>query len=73
VAYATQKFTHQELRIAQLEAALTDVLKIVDGLTAESGRLIEYDEEDAFRRGEWFDSTEIFNIENARAALKAKP
>jgi len=41
----------------------------LDELVLESGRSIEYGEEDSFRRGEWFESRELMAIEEARTVL----
>tara|TARA_R110000782_G_scaffold218427_1_gene305794 strand:- start:21511 stop:21879 length:369 start_codon:yes stop_codon:yes gene_type:complete len=55
--------------VKRLRLAMTDVLGLLDDLVTESGRSVEYDEEDAFRRGEWFDDADTARIEAARAAL----
>jgi len=57
-------------RIAELEAALRNCVEMLDQLVDESGRSIEWDEEDPFRRGEWFWPEDLAKIEIARAALK---
>lgn len=54
---------------ARLRAALEACVNMLDDLVAESGRGIEYGEEDAFRMGEWFDDHELRDIDTARAAL----
>ena len=63
-------------RIEELEAKLTKAVDafspcvdMLDALVAESGRYVEYGEEDAFRMGEWFEPEELQSIEHARAAL----
>lgn len=53
----------------RLRAALEACVNMLDDLVAESGRGIEYGEEDAFRMGEWFDDHELRDIDTARAAL----
>jgi hypothetical protein len=59
------------LDAAGLVAAARRLLVMVDALKTESGRGIDYGEEDAFRMGEWFDKEEEAHIEEARAALAA--
>jgi hypothetical protein len=49
--------------------ALRDCADLLDGLVAESGRSIEWGEEDPFRMGEWFEPEDLAKIERARAAL----
>jgi len=58
-----------DLRVKALVDAVGPLLSIVDALSAESGRCVEYGEEDAFRYGEWFEHEDMQNIEQARAAL----
>jgi hypothetical protein len=60
VAYATQKFTHQELRIAELEAALTV-------MADHYVQLVECGD-----CGHW-DAEDEMPVKSARAAIKAKP
>ena len=55
--------------VAELVEAAKRLLFMVDALKAESGRGIEYGEEDPFRMGEWFDDEELQHIEQARAVL----
>jgi hypothetical protein len=57
--------------VARLVASTRRLLVMIDALKAESGRAIDYGEEDAFRMGEWFDKEEDAHIEEARAALAA--
>jgi hypothetical protein len=53
--------------------ALERALSMLDALRAESGRGVEWGEEDAFRMGEWFEQDEIAAMDAARAAIaKAK-
>ena len=59
--------------VERLRAALCDCINLLDGLVAESGRSIEWGEEDPFRMGEWFETEELEQIEEARAALEGKP
>ena len=56
-------------RIQQLEAALQSLLGMLDGLVAESGRGVEWGEEDAFRMGEWFEEAEMEAISAARSLI----
>lgn len=60
-------------RIERLEAALSDCVTMLEALRDESGRGVEYDEEDAFRMGEWFAPDELVAIADARAALAKEP
>lgn len=45
-------------------------LNLLDGLVAESGRGVEWGEEDAFRMGEWFEDHDIALIAATRAAAR---
>ena len=60
----------QTARAERLEAALHNCVGMLDQLVAESGRAIEWDAEDPFRMGEWFEPEDLAQIEQARAALK---
>jgi len=67
---------NQHARIEELEAKLAKAVEAIgpcvnmlDALVAESGRYVEYDAEDAFRMGEWFEPKELQDIERARATL----
>jgi hypothetical protein len=62
-------YTKMSEDVDVLIKAVGKVLEIVDALYEESGKYVAYDEEDAFRRGEWFDPEDILNIENARIAI----
>jgi hypothetical protein len=42
---------------------------MLDALKAESGRDVEWGEEDAFRMGEWFEQDEIAAMDASRAAI----
>jgi hypothetical protein len=64
-----QAMTDHLTENARLRAALRTCINMLDDLVAESGRGIEYGEEDAFRMGEWFDDHDLMNVEAARAAL----
>lgn len=57
----------------RLRAALRNCIGLLDGLVAESGRSIEWGEEDPFRMGEWFEVEDLEQIKEARAALEGKP
>ena len=56
-------------QIKALRDALAGCLPIIGDLVKESGRSVEYGEEDAFRRGEWFESGDLQKVEAAYAAL----
>lgn len=56
-------------QIKALRDALAGCLPIIGDLVKESGRSVEYGEEDAFRRGEWFESGDLQKVEAAQAAL----
>lgn len=47
--------------------AMNACLVQLDMLVAESGRGVDWGEEDAFRMGEWFEDTDLANIERAKA------
>ena len=57
--------------VAVLVEALRRCVAMLGALVAESGRGVEWGEEDAFRMGEWFERDDLLNIEQARAALAA--
>lgn len=57
--------------IARLVEAVHDCVGLLDQLVAESGRLVEWDAEDPFRMGEWFEPEDLAQIESVRAALAA--
>lgn len=56
----------------RLREAATGCLTLLDALVEESGRGIEWGEEDAFRMGEWFEKDDMQIIDFARAALAQK-
>ena len=56
-------------KVARLEGALHNCVGMLDCLVAESGRSIEWDQEDPFRMGEWFEPDDIKQLAQARAAL----
>lgn len=62
--------TSDERVMALVEAAQA-LLTILDSTIEESGRSIDYGEEDAFRMGEWFEEDDYAAIGRARAALAA--
>jgi hypothetical protein len=53
--------------------AIENCLDLLDGLVAESGRAVDYGEEDSFRMGEWFAPHDFAAIAEARAYLRAAP
>lgn len=59
-------------RVAELEGAMRPCLAMLDALVAESGKSVEYGEEDAFRRGEWFEAEDVAAIAATRAALSGE-
>lgn len=69
---AATALTAQAERIAELEAALRPCVSMLDALVDESGRGVEWGEEDSFRMGEWFEDGDLSNLEAARAALAGK-
>jgi hypothetical protein len=69
---ATQRIADAK-RIAELEAALRKCIPMIDELVKESGRCVEYGEEDSFRRGEWFEPDQIQAFTEAKATLEATP
>lgn len=60
---------NQTVQIESLSLALEKALDLLDQTIEESGRLIEYDEEDPFRRDEWFDDEDKENLKIARQVL----
>ena len=58
--------------IARADALLDKCVKMLDDLAKESGRMVEYGEEDPFRMGEWFSSHEKKIIKEARDFIAAK-
>lgn len=56
-------------RLDEAEALGRTMLDLLDGLVKESGRGIDYGEEDPFRMGEWFEDSDFDEIERARAFL----
>lgn len=60
---------HLLMAAPDMFAALQVCLTMLDDLAAESGRHVEWGEEDPFRMGEWFEPADLQEIEAARAAL----
>ena len=56
----------------RLREALKPCVSMLDALVNESGKSVEWGEEDSFRMGEWFEDGDLSNIEAARAALAQK-
>lgn len=56
-------------RVEGLTGALHNCVGMLDCLVAESGRSIEWGQEDPFRMGEWFEPEDLAQIKQARAAL----
>lgn len=59
-----------EAEVEKLRGALHNCVGMLDCLVAESGRSIEWGQEDPFRMGEWFEPDDLKQLEQARAALK---
>jgi hypothetical protein len=57
--------------VGALVEALRKCVAMLDALVKESGRGVDWGEEDPFRMGEWFEDQDLANIEAARAALAA--
>ena len=55
--------------IAALVGAAKPCLDLLRGLVAESGRGVDWGEEDAFRMGEWFENHDIANIDALDVAI----
>jgi hypothetical protein len=55
--------------VGALVEALRKCVAMLDALVKESGRGVDWGEEDPFRMGEWFEDQDLANIEAARAAL----
>ena len=60
-----------EAEVEKLRGALHNCVGMLDCLVAESGRSIEWDQEDPFRMGEWFEPDDLKQLAQARAALSA--
>jgi hypothetical protein len=58
------------MTLGKLIEAVEPCLKLLDDLVAESGRGVEWDEEDPFRMGEWFEREDLAAIERLRAILR---
>lgn len=58
-----------EARLRKAVEALRSCVSILNATVEESGRSIEWGEEDPFRMGEWFDENDIAYILSARAVL----
>lgn len=58
-----------EAKLAKAVECLGPCITLLDGLVEYSKREIEWDEEDTFRMGEWFESGDLERIESARATL----
>lgn len=58
-------------KVERLQEALRNRLNILDATIAENGRGIEWDQEDAFRMGEWFEDEDLAAVDAARAARAA--
>ena len=56
-----------------LLAALAKCVAMLVALKAESGRSVEWGEEDAFRMGEWFEVDDLRAVDAARAAIAKAP
>ena len=54
----------------RLREVLRPCIKMLDSLIVESGKSIDYGQEDIFRMGEWFEDEELAAIEIARTALE---
>lgn len=72
VKAAEARIAELEKRLADAERVIEPCLNLLDGLVAESGREVGYDEEDAFRRGEWFGEHDLDLIRAARAYMEGK-
>lgn len=63
----------RDAEVAKLREALEPCVTMLEALAKEEGREVMWGEEDAFRRGEWFEQSELDHIVSARAALKVTP
>ena len=68
-----KRINELEAENAGLRKMLGNTVAMLDALVTESGRGVEYGEEDSFRMGEWFEAEDIAQIEAARAALSTAP
>jgi hypothetical protein len=55
--------------VGALAEALRECVAMLDALVKESGRGVDWGEEDPFRMGEWFEDQDLASIEAARATL----
>ena len=63
-------------RLAEVTAqrdALVPLAPMIEALVEESGKEVEWGHEDSFRRGEWFEESELAQIAAARATLTETP
>ena len=66
---ATTRGMELEAKLINAGSALEMCMDMLEALQEESGRSIEYGEEDAFRMGEWFEAYEFKCLALARATL----
>jgi hypothetical protein len=57
--------------IARLVSSVHNCIGMLDLLVADSGMSVDWDAEDPFRMGEWFEKEDIEQLEEARAAIAA--
>ena len=65
----TERLEAAEIKMSKAVKAFTPLITMLDDLFDEEGRSIEYDEEDAFRMGEWFDENDLLAFDTARSVL----
>lgn len=66
---AADRIEELEAQLINAGSALEMCLDMLEALQKESGRSIEYGEEDAFRMGEWFEAYEFKYLELAHTTL----
>lgn len=68
--FCKEQWLGTEEKLHKLLSAFEPIIEILHKTIDESGRSIEYGEEDPFRMGEWFEDSDIIAITDATNILK---